>query len=79
MHPHTPTPVVAFMLQAQPGFDPIRDEIGRLQRNFQGLIWGFVAAWMILVGYTLMLTFRERKIRREMERLKSMVEESGRR
>ena len=79
MHPHTPTPVVAFMLQTQPAFDPIRDEIGRLQRNFQGLIWGFVAAWMILAAYTLMLTLRERKIRREMERLKSMVEESGRR
>ena len=79
MHPYTLTPVVAFMLQAQPGFDPIRDEIGRLQRNFQGLIWGFVAAWVILVAYTLMLTLRERKIRREMERLKSMVEESERR
>jgi len=79
MHSHTPTPVVAFMLQAQPAFDPIRDEIGRLQRNFQGLIWGFVAAWIILAAYTLMLTLRERKIRREMERLKSMVEESGRR
>jgi len=79
MYPHTLTPVAAFMVQAQPGFDPIRDEIGRLQRNFQGLIWGFVAAWIILAAYTLMLTLRERKIRREMERLKSMVEESGRR
>ena len=64
------------MLQAQPGSDAIREEIGRLQRNFQGLIWGFVAAWVILVAYTLMLTLRERKIRREMERLRSMVEES---
>jgi uncharacterized Tic20 family protein len=74
MYTHTLTPVVAFLLQAD--VDPIRDEIGRLQRNFQGLIWGFVAAWVILAGYTLMLTFRERKISREMERLKSMVEES---
>jgi CcmD family protein len=41
------------------------------------LIWGFVAAWVILVLYTLMLTARERKLRREMERLKSMVEETG--
>jgi hypothetical protein len=77
MHPHTLTPVVAFLLQAD--LDPIRDEIGRLQRNFQGLIWGFVAAWVILAAYTLMLTFRERKIRREMDRLKSMVEESEKR
>ncbi|MCU1273282.1 MAG: hypothetical protein JWO48_713 [Bryobacterales bacterium] len=68
------TPVVGFLLQAT--YDPIREEIARLQRNFQGLIWGFVAAWAILLLYTLMLTMRERKLRREMERLKSMVEET---
>jgi hypothetical protein len=71
---HTLTPVLSLLLQAD--FDPIRDEIGRLQRNFQGLIWGFIAAWVILIGYILMLTVRERKIRREMDRLKSMVEET---
>ncbi len=71
----TLTPVMAVLMQA--AYDPIREEIGRLQRNFQGLIWGFVAAWVILLVYTLMLTARERKIRREMERLKSMVEETG--
>ncbi len=79
MYLHTLTPMVAFMLQGQADFDPIRDEIGRLQRNFQGLIWGFVAAWTILVLYIVMLTFRERKIRAEMDRLKSMVEESEKR
>lgn len=71
---HTLTPVLGLLLQA--GFDPIREEIGRLQRNFQGLIWGFIAAWVILAGYIVMLTARERKIRREMDRLKSMVEET---
>ena len=48
MHPETLTPVIAMLLQA--AYDPIRDEIGRLQRNFQGLIWGFVAAWVILLA-----------------------------
>lgn len=67
------TPIVGFLLQT--GDDPIREEIGRLQRNFQGLIWGFVAAWAILLLYVLMLTMRERKLRREMERLKTMIEE----
>ena len=66
---------LAALLQA--GDDAIRDEIGRLQRNFQGLIWGFVAAWAILMAYTLMIVLRERKIRREMERLKNMVEDTG--
>jgi hypothetical protein len=67
-------PLAAFL---QTPDDAIRDEIGRLQRNFQGLIWGFVAAWVILMGFTLMIVVRERKIRREMERLKSMVEDTG--
>ncbi len=71
---HSLTPLLGLLLQAE--FDPIREEIGRLQRNFQGLIWGFIAAWVILVGYVLMLTVRERKIRREMDRLKSMIEET---
>ena len=65
---------IAALLQAQ--YDPIRDEIGRLQRNFQGLVWGFVAAWLILLIYTVMIVFRERKIRREMERLKNLVEDT---
>jgi hypothetical protein len=67
------TPIAGFLLQTN--YDPIREEIGRLQRNFQGLIWGFVAAWVILLLYILMLTMRERKLRREMDRLKSMIEE----
>lgn len=66
---------LAILLQAQ--FDPIRDEIGRLQRNFQGLVWGFVAAWVILMLYTAMIVARERKIRREMDRLKNMIEDTG--
>jgi Na+-driven multidrug efflux pump len=66
---------LAILLQTPD--DVIRDEIGRLQRNFQGLIWGFVAAWVILMAYTLMIVLRERKIRREMERLKNMVEDTG--
>jgi Na+-driven multidrug efflux pump len=66
---------LAMLLQSPD--DAIRDEIGRLQRNFQGLIWGFVAAWVILLAYTLIIVLRERKIRREMERLKNMVEDTG--
>jgi cell division protein FtsL len=67
------TSIAGFLLQTND--EAIREEIGRLQRNFQGLIWGFVAAWAILLVYILMLTMRERKLRREMERLKSMIEE----
>lgn len=65
---------LAALLQAPD--DAIRGEIARLQRNFQGLIWGFVAAWVILLLYTSMIVVRERRIRREMERLKNMVEDA---
>jgi hypothetical protein len=74
MHFRMLAPVIGMLLQTAD--DQVRDEIGRLQRNFQGLIWGFVAAWVILLGYILMLTMRERRIRREMDRLKSIVEET---
>jgi hypothetical protein len=68
--------LTSLALLLQKGDDAVRDEIRRLQRNFQGLIWGFVAAWVILMLYTLMIVVRERKIRREMERLKNMVEDA---
>ena len=49
-------------------------EIARLQRNFEFLCYGFAAAWVILVGYVLLLVARERKIRREMRDLNRLLE-----
>jgi CcmD family protein len=48
-------------------------------RNFQYMFYGFSAAWVMIVIYALTLLARERKIKDEIGRLKSMMEEKERR
>jgi len=43
-------------------------------RNFTYMFYGFTAAWVILVFYVLMLVGRERKLRRELDGLKNLLE-----
>ena len=45
------------------------------ERNFTYMFYGFLAAWLILVAYVVSLVARERRIRREMDSLKRMVED----
>jgi CcmD family protein len=49
------------------------------ERNFTYMFYGFAAAWTIVVIYVLTLVSRERKLRAEMTRLKSMIETGDRR
>ena len=44
-------------------------------RNFTFMFYGFLAAWLVLASYVAALAGRERKIRRELERLKHMIED----
>lgn len=44
-------------------------------RNFQYLAYGLIAVWAILAAFVLTLVSRERKIRREIESLKRMIED----
>ena len=53
-------------------------EIGRLQRNYQFLSYGLVAAWIILVVYVLMMTGRQRRLKREIASLRAMLEDKKR-
>jgi len=48
-------------------------------RNSQFLFLGFAAAWLIVIVYVVILTMREGKMRRELDRVRKMVEESGNR
>jgi CcmD family protein len=50
-------------------------EIDMDQRNFLYMFYGFSVAWVVIVVYALTLFSRERKIRKEIDRLKSMIEE----
>lgn len=57
--------------------DVIR-ELARLQRNYEFLSYGLIAAWVIVVAYVLMMVSRQRKLRREIAGLKAMLEDRGR-
>jgi CcmD family protein len=47
-------------------------------RNFQYMFYGFSAAWALIVIYALSLLARERQIKAEIDRLKSMLDERER-
>jgi CcmD family protein len=66
------------LLLAQVSPDDITFEIGRLQRNYQFLSYGLVAAWIILVVYVLMMVGRQRRLKREIASLRAMLEDKKR-
>jgi CcmD family protein len=43
-------------------------------RNALFMFYGFAAAWLIVVGYVVMLALREGRLRRELDRVRQMVE-----
>ncbi|MGE5647952.1 MAG: hypothetical protein ACM336_19415 [Acidobacteriota bacterium] len=45
------------------------------QRNFQFLFYGLLTAWLVLLAFVALLASRERKLRRELERLSRMIED----
>jgi CcmD family protein len=47
-------------------------------RNFQYMFYGFSAAWVLIVIYALTILARERRIKAEIDRLKSMLAEKER-
>jgi hypothetical protein len=65
------------LLLAQVSADEVVREVARLQRNYEFLSYGLTAAWIILVGYVLMMVARERALKREIANLKAMLEEKN--
>ena len=63
------------LLLAQVSPEDITLEMERLQRNYAFLSYGLIAAWVILVVYVLMMVGRQRKLKREIERLRAMLGE----
>ena len=43
-------------------------------RNFTFMFYGFFAGWAIIAFYVVLLGLRERKLRKELDRVKQMVE-----
>ena len=46
-------------------------------RNFTYMFYGFAAAFVILVVYVVSLALRERRLRREIDRVRRMVEDTS--
>lgn len=44
-------------------------------RNFTFLFYGLAAAWLIIFVYVLTIAARERKLRKELDRVRRMIEE----
>ncbi len=53
--------------------EDITFEMQRLQRNYEFLSYGLIAAWVILIVYVLMMVSRQRKLKQEIERLRAMI------
>jgi len=64
----------ALLLQTA---DDVAREIARLQHGYEFLSYGLIVAWLILVGYVLIMVARERKLKREIASLKAMLEPPG--
>lgn len=46
-----------------------------LQHNYEFLTYGLIAAWLILAIYVMMMIGRQKKLKREIESLRAMVDE----
>ena len=44
-------------------------------RNLTFLFYGFLVAWLIVILYVVSIAARERKLRKELDRVKRLVEE----
>jgi CcmD family protein len=44
-------------------------------RNVTFMFYGFLAAWLILCAYVVSLAARERKLKRELERLRLLIQD----
>lgn len=48
------------------------------QNNFVFLFYGLLTAWLVLLAFVGLLAGRQRKLQRELERLRLMLEDKGR-
>jgi hypothetical protein len=60
------------MLIQTAGFTP-----EQYRNNFVFLFYGLLTAWLVLLAFVVLLASRERKLQRELERLRLMLEEKG--
>jgi len=49
-----------------------------MDQNYTFMFYGFTAAWLVVIIYVISIALRERRLRAELDRVKRMVEEPGR-
>ena len=64
-----------FPLLFAQSVEDITLEMQRLQRNYEFLSYGLMAAWVILIVYVMMMVGRQRRLKAEIARLRAMLEE----
>jgi len=47
-----------------------------MDKNFEYMFYGFLAAWLIVIVYVISIALRERSLRQELERVKQMVDQA---
>jgi CcmD family protein len=62
-------------LIAQITVEDLQREATRMQHDYEFLTYGLIAAWVVLAAYVLMMIGRQKKLKREIEGLRAMVEE----
>jgi hypothetical protein len=50
-----------------------------VNQNIQYMLYGLMAAWLIVVVYVALITLRERRLRKELDRVRRMVESGEKR
>ncbi len=45
------------------------------QRNFEYLFYGFLAAWLIVLIYLVILSLRQRRLRQEIDQVRNMIDD----
>ena len=63
--------MIAMLIQTA-GFTP-----EQYKNNFVFLFYGLLTEWLVLLAFVVMLAARERKLTREIERLRVMLEDKG--
>jgi CcmD family protein len=64
-----------YFLLAQVTPEGLEAEQRFLQHNYEFLTYGLIAAWVILAAYVLLMLARQKKLKREIDSLRTMIEE----
>jgi CcmD family protein len=64
-----------YLLLAQITPEGLEAEQRFLQHNYEFLTYGLIAAWVILAAYVLLMLARQKKLKREIDSLRAMLED----